>query len=86
MASLVASLGLDSADYASAKKKLLAAFNEAYVGSLLRASGGNLSEAARRSGLDRSNFRRLARTTSVDPGPSSSSRALTDDSDADSNA
>jgi hypothetical protein len=30
-----------------------------------------MSEAARRSGLDRSNFRRLVRTTSVDVGASS---------------
>jgi hypothetical protein len=30
-----------------------------------------MSEAARRSGLDRSNFRRLVRTTSVDVGAGS---------------
>jgi DNA-binding NtrC family response regulator len=53
--------------YADAKKRAVADFNETYVGALLRASQGNLSEAARRAGLDRSNFRRLLRSTSLDP-------------------
>jgi DNA-binding NtrC family response regulator len=66
MADLVNMLGLDSMAYADAKKKLLADFNEAYVSALLRAASGNMSEAARRSGLDRSNFRRLVRTTTGD--------------------
>ena len=68
---LVDTLGLPALPYAEAKKRMLAAFNDAYVGSLLRATGGNMSEAARRSDLDRSNFRRLVRSTSVDPGPAS---------------
>jgi two-component system response regulator AtoC len=67
--SLVETLGLSQIAYAEAKKRMLADFNDAYVGALLRASSGNMSEAARRSGLDRSNFRRLVRSTSVDPGP-----------------
>jgi DNA-binding NtrC family response regulator len=68
---LVASLGLASMGYPDAKKRMLAEFNDAYVSALLRAAGGNMSEAARRSGLDRSNFRRLVRTTSVDVGAAS---------------
>jgi DNA-binding NtrC family response regulator len=71
MDELLAALGLTSMAYPDAKRKLLAEFNDAYVGALLRASDGNMSEAARRSGLDRSNFRRLVRTTSVDAVPSS---------------
>jgi two-component system response regulator HydG len=45
--------------YADAKKKLLALFDDTYTSELLRRTGGNVSEAARRAGLDRSNFRRL---------------------------
>lgn len=45
--------------YAEAKGRLVALFDETYTGELLRQTGGNMSEAARRAGLDRSNFRRL---------------------------
>lgn len=45
--------------YAEAKKRLLARFDEEYTNGLLKMTGGNMSEAARRAGLDRSNFRRL---------------------------
>ncbi|MBS2012046.1 MAG: sigma-54-dependent Fis family transcriptional regulator [Deltaproteobacteria bacterium] len=71
MDALVQSLSLSSMSYADAKKRILADFNDAYVSALLVATSGNMSEAARRSGLDRSNFRRLVRTTSPDVAPSS---------------
>lgn len=45
--------------YAEAKRRLVTHFDESYTGELLRKSGGNMSEAARQAGLDRSNFRRL---------------------------
>ena len=45
--------------YAEAKRRLLALFDESYTGELLSKTSGNMSEAARRAGLDRSNFRRL---------------------------
>jgi two-component system response regulator HydG len=45
--------------YAEAKRRLVAHFDESYTGELLRKAGGNMSEAARQAGLDRSNFRRL---------------------------
>jgi two-component system response regulator HydG len=45
--------------YAEAKRRLVALFDEAYTGEILHRTGGNMSEAARRAGLDRSNFRRL---------------------------
>ena len=70
MAELIDTLGLSTMSYPDAKKRILADFNDAYVSALLAAAGGNMSEAARRSGLDRSNFRRLVRTTSTD-APSS---------------
>ncbi len=47
--------------YADAKKRVLADFDLAYVREQLRRANGNVSEAARRSGLDRSNFRRVLR-------------------------
>ena len=50
---------LASLPYAEAKRRLVARFDESYTGELLRRTGGNMSEAARRAGLDRSNFRRL---------------------------
>jgi DNA-binding NtrC family response regulator len=50
---------LTTLPYAEAKRRLVALFDETYTGELLRDSGGNMSEAARRAGLDRSNFRRL---------------------------
>ncbi|MDB4941427.1 MAG: Response regulator of zinc sigma-54-dependent two-component system [Labilithrix sp.] len=70
MNDLVASLGLAALAYPEAKKRILAEFNDAYVGALLKMTSGNMSEAARRSGLDRSNFRRLVRTTAGDVPPS----------------
>jgi two-component system response regulator HydG len=47
--------------YAEAKRRLVGLFDETYTSELLRRTGGNMSEAARRAGLDRSNFRRLLR-------------------------
>jgi DNA-binding NtrC family response regulator len=78
MDELVSALGLAGMGYPDAKKKVLAEFNDAYVGALLRSTSGNMSEAARRSGLDRSNFRRLVRTTTVEVG-AASTRAPPDD-------
>jgi DNA-binding NtrC family response regulator len=79
MDELVVALGLGTMGYPDAKKRVLAEFNDAYVGALLRATAGNMSEAARRSGLDRSNFRRLVRTTSVDVAAASSRTSADDD-------
>jgi hypothetical protein len=47
--------------YAEAKKRAIDAFDRAYVRAALERSAGNVSEAARRAGLDRSNFRRVAK-------------------------
>jgi DNA-binding NtrC family response regulator len=45
--------------FAEAKKRAVIAFEKAYVDAMLDRTGGNVSEAARQSGLDRSNFRRV---------------------------
>ena len=59
-----ATQAFDGLSYADAKKRALASFNEAYIESVVKAAAGNMSEAARRAGLDRSNFRRLLKSTS----------------------
>jgi two-component system response regulator HydG len=53
---------VDELVYRSARDR----FERGYLTSLLRASGGNLSEAARRSGIDRSNLRRMMHRLGVD--------------------
>ncbi len=45
--------------YAQAKDKAGILFDRAYVERLLKRADGNVSEAARQAGMDRSNFRRL---------------------------
>jgi DNA-binding NtrC family response regulator len=45
--------------FAEAKKRAVLAFEKAYIETMLERTGGNISEAARQSGLDRSNFRRV---------------------------
>jgi DNA-binding NtrC family response regulator len=45
--------------YAEAKEQAVTAFDRAYVERRMKRTGGNVSEAARLSGMDRSNFKRL---------------------------
>lgn len=47
--------------YAEAKRRMVRDFDRAYAQQLLDRSNGNVSEAARLAGLDRSNFRRVLR-------------------------
>jgi DNA-binding NtrC family response regulator len=51
--------------FAAAKARALQAFESSYFRALLEQSAGNVSEAARRAGLDRSNFRRAARRAGI---------------------
>jgi len=53
--------GTDLGDtpYAEAKERAVDAFDKAYVERLMKRTSGNVSEAARQAGMDRSNFRRL---------------------------
>jgi len=48
--------------YATAKQKVVTTFNDIYLRELMTRVKDNVSEAARQSGLDRSNFRRLLRS------------------------
>ena len=47
--------------YNDAKERALNAFNRSYIGSLLQQTGGNVSMAAARAGVDRSNFKKIIR-------------------------
>jgi DNA-binding NtrC family response regulator len=53
--------GLTDLPFAEAKKRAMAAFEDAYVAELMRRCDGNVSEAARQAGVDRSNFKRIVR-------------------------
>ncbi len=61
---------LASVPYAEARAHMLDDFEHRYLLDLLELSGGNLSEAARRSGIDRSNLRRILRKAGMLPGGS----------------
>ena len=52
--------------YAEAKRRLVSMFDDTYTRELLKRASGNMSEAARQAGLDRSNFRRLLKRHKVD--------------------
>jgi transcriptional regulator of acetoin/glycerol metabolism len=54
--------------FADAKKRIVDNFEREYMVELLRRSGGNVSEAARQAGLDRSNFRRVLKKHGVAGG------------------
>src|SRR5690606_21169257 len=57
----------DDMSFQEAKRRAQNAFEIAYVTRLLYRTRGNISEAARCAGLDRSNFRRLLGRLAIDP-------------------
>jgi two-component system response regulator HydG len=65
---LVLPSGLLDLPYRDAKQQALETFEAAYFDAILRRTGGNISEAARQAGLDRSNFRRAARRVGIAGG------------------
>ncbi|MEE8409746.1 MAG: sigma-54 dependent transcriptional regulator [Myxococcota bacterium] len=56
-----------SVPFGAARSRLLEAFEKRYLDDLLMLTSGNLSEASRRSGIDRSNLRRMLRRHSIQP-------------------
>jgi two-component system response regulator HydG len=52
--------------YRDAKERMLVTFNRAYLKSLLKLSAGNISFAAEKAGMDRSNFKKLLKKYGVD--------------------
>jgi DNA-binding NtrC family response regulator len=67
---------LDDLVFKTAKER----FERRYLTELMRISNGNLSDAARRSGIDRSNLRRLLRRNGFDGTGGSTRDDATDDS------
>jgi two-component system response regulator HydG len=61
--------------YAAAKDQALRRFEKGYVDALLRASDNNISAAARRAGMDRSNFKRVLRKYRQDVEPDAADAA-----------
>src|SRR6185295_9983891 len=56
--------------YGEARSQLLRDFDRRYVTKLLKDCAGNLSEASRRSGIDRSNLRRMMKQLGIASGAS----------------
>lgn len=59
--------------YVEARARALAEFEQSYVRAMLAHAGGNVSLAARASGMDRANFRRILRRLSAAVGDEASS-------------
>jgi two-component system response regulator HydG len=55
--------------YAAAKEQALRRFEKSYVEALMRACDNNISAAARKAGMDRSNFKRVLRKYRTDVEP-----------------
>ncbi|HSD19071.1 MAG TPA: sigma-54 dependent transcriptional regulator [Anaeromyxobacter sp.] len=58
--------------YATAKEQALRRFEKGYVEALMRACDNNISAAARKAGMDRSNFKRVLRKYRADVEPEGS--------------
>ena len=58
-----------STSYANAKEQALRRFEKGYVDALMRACDNNISAAARKAGMDRSNFKRVLRKYRSDVEP-----------------
>jgi two-component system response regulator HydG len=57
--------------YAAAKEQALRRFEKSYVEALMKACDNNISAAARKAGMDRSNFKRVLRKYRTDVEPDS---------------
>jgi len=57
--------------YATAKEQALRRFEKSYVEALMKACDNNISAAARKAGMDRSNFKRVLRKYRTDVEPDS---------------
>jgi len=53
--------------YPEARTVAIGAFEREYVGELLRRTSGNITQAARLAGMDRANFRRIAKRLEEEP-------------------
>jgi len=53
--------------YSEAREIARTEFDQDYISGLLRLTEGNITQAARKAGMDRSNFRRVVRRIQIDP-------------------
>ncbi|PIR24656.1 MAG: DNA-binding response regulator [Deltaproteobacteria bacterium CG_4_10_14_0_2_um_filter_43_8] len=53
-------------NYKDAKNRAMHAFNKAYIGKLLKANRGNITNASSMAGMDRSNFKKLIKKYEID--------------------
>jgi len=58
--------GFSQYPYQDAKDKALSSFNQSYITNLLRQARGNLSYAAEKAGMDRSNFKKIIKKYDID--------------------
>jgi two-component system response regulator HydG len=61
--------------YAAAKEQALRRFEKGYVDALMKACDNNISAAARKAGMDRSNFKRVLRKYRTDVEPDTAEEA-----------
>jgi len=59
--------GIAQAPYHTAKERVLDVFTRTYVTEALKASRGNISEAARTSGLERVSLQKIIKRLELDP-------------------
>ncbi|MBI4237477.1 MAG: sigma-54-dependent Fis family transcriptional regulator [Deltaproteobacteria bacterium] len=57
---------LSQFNYQEAKDRAMWAFNRAYLSNLLRQTNGNLSYAAQKAGMDRSNFKKIVKKFNIE--------------------
>ena len=57
---------LSKLDYKEAKKRALNIFNRSYIINLLEKTGGNITAASEKAGMDRSNFKKIIRKYRVE--------------------
>lgn len=58
--------GFSRFPYQEAKEKAISSFNQSYITNLLRQANGNLSIAAEKAGMDRSNFKKIVKKYGID--------------------
>lgn len=58
--------GLSQYSYQEAKEKAMGSFNKSYIANLLRQAKGNLSIAAEKAHMDRSNFKKIIKKHGID--------------------
>ncbi|HIA04194.1 MAG TPA: hypothetical protein EYN66_20240 [Myxococcales bacterium] len=59
-------MNFSNLEFGTAKRLAVQSFEKRYLTQLLTRTDGNISQASRQAGLDRSNFRRILRKHDID--------------------